>query len=36
LTVEENDLEVFNFLASQGADSSIKNDYGKAPLNVDE
>ena len=36
LTIEENDLEVVNFLISQGADTSIKNDDGKEPLNLAE
>ena len=30
LTIEENYLELVNFLVSQGADTSIKSDDGKA------
>jgi len=36
LTIEQNDLEVVNFLVSQGSDSSIKNCDGNSPLNLAE
>jgi ankyrin repeat protein len=35
-TIEGNDLEVLNFLVSQGADTSIKSVDGKAPYNLAE
>ena len=36
LTIEEHDLQVVNFLVSQGEDTSFKNDVGKASINLAE
>ena len=36
MAIERNELEVVNFLLSQGADTTIENGDGKTPLELAE